>query len=729
MRDVYLLYVDQGPAGGILEALRHACQLGNSARPHITVRYAKPSSLIGIDDLYSGLYVQGIRLAEPGRFATSGRTAIFIRCDSPKLESVSYKPRFPDSVFHITLYEGADEDYAARLVSVLQEFPWRLGFDFDAPQQVIRKESQSNRGVLSQSGLHQLRLSDFSLGATEKEVDRLALGERLELARALCKRLHEILPATELTAPTAEPRELEYELPDDRQLSLWGSSQLRTVVLAVPATSLALENEVARSRDSGLYLTPPELAHDIVTYALRDAVAHDVRFGDPCIGSGIFFAQFYSSPMRPEKWTASAVELDLGRARLTSRRWADTGLSVHHGDFISAKPADKWTMLFGNPPYVRYSKIDHRLRERWASLIRADTGLKVGARSSLHVYFVLRADAWLADGGRATWLLPANLLDVNYGEVIQAYLTDRVRARRIHYYDSGALLFERAETASMVISYDKVAPKSNDVVTVSYGASLLKPETSKAVTIADLRRSHGWRRFLHSDSLRRDGLRLGDLFTVKRGVATGANSWFVLTEEAVAELGAPRDAVRPVLPRPRMLPSDGVIRQGVDGLLEVPMRQFLIDSNRSLTDIRAEAPAFGDYLARAAEAIGDRYLVRRRNPFYKQEDREPAPYLVSNMGKDRDGNAPVTYYLNLSTATALNNYILLYPRPFLSAVLASEATMRRLLCWLRGQGSLESRLVGRHYGGGMVKLEPRGLASLVLDTDWGSLREKLEAPG
>ena len=54
------------------------------------------------------------------------------------------------------------------------------------------------------------------------------------------------------------------------------------------------------------------------------------------------------------------------------------------------------------------------------------------------------------------------------------------------------------------------------------------------------------------------GPKLADFFSIKRGLATGDNRFFIMTREQIAERGLPIEAFTPILPGPRHLPSDVV---------------------------------------------------------------------------------------------------------------------------------------------------------------------------
>ena len=51
---------------------------------------------------------------------------------------------------------------------------------------------------------------------------------------------------------------------------------------------------------------------------------------------------------------------------------------------------------------------------------------------------------------------------------------------------------------------------------------------------------------------------VGEIFSVKRGIATAANAFFIMTGEQAAVRGIPRQCLRPILPAARRLKADEV---------------------------------------------------------------------------------------------------------------------------------------------------------------------------
>lgn len=240
------------------------------------------------------------------------------------------------------------------------------------------------------------------------------------------------------------------------------------------------------------------------------------------------------------------------------------------------------------------------------------------------------------------------------------------------------------------------------------------PAISEDVQLTELRRVSKWTLLPHARGAAHEPtIRLRDLFTIKRGLATGANSFFIIPRERAGQVGIPRYALKPVLPSPRYLRTN-MVEADPDGWPLLPEPLALIDCSASEEELRHKHPTFRAYLESGrASGIDRGYLTSRRSPWYSQEQRSPAPFLCTYMGRQRDNAKPFRFIWNKSQATAANVYLLLYPRPILVRALARGSHVAEAVFHALNRLNTHDMVSnGRVYGGGLHKLEPSELGNL-----------------
>jgi len=473
----------------------------------------------------------------------------------------------------------------------------------------------------------------------------------------------------------------------------------------------------------GQFATPPALAEEILRYA--HTLTGRVRLLDPAVGTG----SFYSALLRvfePERIAgATGIELDPAFALVARRLWRSTGLEVIEADFTKLRPESHFNLLISNPPYVRHHHLDSTDKERLQRRVLLEHRIRISGLAGLYCYFLLLSDVWMNEDGLAIWLIPSEFMDVNYGRAVKQYLTDHVRLLHIHRFCPADVQFADALVSSAVVVFRKQRPAEDGAVRMSFGGSLLAPVRCSTVSLEALRNARKWTAFPTTEPTSLEvgnRLTLGDLFTIKRGIATGANGFFILPEEEAARQGIPEEFRRPILPNPRQLSAE-VVEADQRGYPANTVKLALIDCDLPEHDVEDRFPQFWKYLQRGkAEDIHTAYLTSRRTPWYSQERRDPAPFLFTYMGRSGEGKKPFRVIWNRSAATAHNVYLLLYPKGVLKRLLDGNPDLYRVVFdYLR---SLDSdRLVGegRVYGGGLHKLEPKELARVRVESLWEGL--------
>lgn len=457
----------------------------------------------------------------------------------------------------------------------------------------------------------------------------------------------------------------------------------------------------------GQYSTPYPLAVDIMRYVKTIASQQEQSFLEPSIGTGTLFSAFLEC--FGEGGKAVGYEIDPYYCSPSKELWRGYDLDLRQKDFLSDDPKEeRYSLLVANPPYSRHHHIPLEKKQELKRKVLAETGISISGLCGLYCYFVLLSTKWLEEGATACWLIPSEFMDVNYGVALKDFLINNVELVAIHRFSPDDVQFEDALVSSSIVIYKNTKP-SKKLVRLSTGSSIYNPDMEKYVPLHSLQPKQKWSMLFETEQNNNaESHVIGDFFSVKRGIATGNNKFFILNIDTINKYNIPKEFLTPILPAPRNLSISEI--QSHEGLPILDKSLFLFSCNTTEGQLRKDYPGVWRYIEEGVNNGVQRGAnCSKRTPWYSCEVRKPSPILITYMGRSQRNGNLFRFILNDSDAVATNSYLLLYPKPQYRNKFRDEEVRRNVWTLLNNIPKEELRKCGRVYGGGLYKLEPREL--------------------
>jgi adenine-specific DNA-methyltransferase len=215
-----------------------------------------------------------------------------------------------------------------------------------------------------------------------------------------------------------------------------------------------------------------------------------------------------------------------------------------------------------------------------------------------------------------------------------------------------------------------------------------------------------WRQW-EVDSPIRNVVPFFEYATASRGIATGANGYFCLSEEDRKQLGLGMERVIPCLTKAVQAVPPFFTAGDFERLRSVGHEVYLVDLVGGEAD-----PAVAAYIRRGEElGVHERHLTSHRTPWYAVERRQPPDVLTGVFGR-----GGVKLVLNRAGVRSLSCFHGVWFREWVPAEVS-----RLLLAYLVTPVAAEVLLRNRReYGDGLIKFEPRDVATAQV-VDVGTL--------
>lgn len=433
---------------------------------------------------------------------------------------------------------------------------------------------------------------------------------------------------------------------------------------------------------------------------------------DPAVGPGVFLRLMARSDPR-----ISLVGVEVDQTAIEAARLAlkNTNAQLISHDFLTWGNDSKFDGIVANPPYLRHHDI-HYSFDVFAEIGHRN-GVILSKLANIYILFILEICRRLKPGGRAAVIVPGEWTNANFGMALKRYLLSNGYLDAVVYFSNLSEQFEDALTTAAILLIEKPASKVSKRDTfesyfVEHGEHF---DGLRRIVLDNAKSVEGviHRTFLYRDVVElekwdkvlRDGMAeqragFGPLSTVassRRGIATGANDFFHLSDADVVRLKLRRSNLKACVGRADDVRSLKFTKDDFEAIQVKQSRVWLL----SFESVPNESEQ--EYIKAGVErGLDDRFLLAGRKPWYSMERRPPSPIWAAVFGRKS-----LRFVYNEAGVSNLTTFHCIYPE-------RTDAIFCRALV-----ACLNSRLVQelaehqrRVYGGGLIKFEPKDLLQI-----------------
>jgi adenine-specific DNA-methyltransferase len=452
----------------------------------------------------------------------------------------------------------------------------------------------------------------------------------------------------------------------------------------------------------------------MVEYALSNG---SYSLFDPAFGAGAFLraAQNYELE-NSKKITFSGMDTDetIFEQATEFGHKKEELKNIEIRDFIFAETDSQYDSIIANPPYIRHHRLSGETKIFLKKFSHRVLGKEIDGRAGLQVYFLIRSLQSLKPNGCLAIILPADVCEGVFASDLWKWITNNFCLDGVINFSRKATPFPNVDTNPIVFLIRNSNPHENyfwikcNEICRNDLVNLIKQNFSGDFNSLEITRREisksletGFSRQLNQNT--EEYLTLGDFADVVRGIATGANEFFFLTEEEIDKLQIPKEFFVTAIGRTRDVENEIINDEVVENLRRKKRPTFLLNLNG---EPFANFPKTLQSYLKYGETLNlpKRPLISQRKIWYKMEIRKVPPFLFAYLGRRN-----TRFIRNIYGVLPLTSFLCIYPKR------ENKEFIENLWQVLRHSETLSNlSLIGKSYGSGAIKVEPRSLEKLPL---------------
>jgi adenine-specific DNA-methyltransferase len=467
-------------------------------------------------------------------------------------------------------------------------------------------------------------------------------------------------------------------------------------------------------RQKGQFWTPEWVAKAMVNYVIEDS---NLVF-DPAFGKGAFYLALDDIITKSQtRVNFYGIDIDSQLVQEAKEHFSKSleSCKVELRDFIKNPPNQLFKSIVANPPYIRHHRLSEQVKMLTKNISINALGKTIDGRAGIHVFFLIQSLKLLELNGKLAFIMPSDTCEGIFAQPLWHWITQNYCLECVATFSPDATPFPNVDTNPIIFFIRNAPPKKrfvwlNVIQPLTEDLSIFVSSKFKLNNFPSLKIVERDLSEALSTGLSRDPeysttskYSLLDFATVMRGIATGANEFFFLTRDKAVDIKIPKELLIPAIGRTRdvigfYLTTDSISeldRKGRPTLLFAP-------DSRKIEDF---SPEVQRYLKQGEQkGLPNRALISSRKPWYKMEQRSIPPFLFAYLGRRN-----ARFIRNLAEVAPLTGFLCVYPRS------DNPDYVDKLWNILKHPDTLKNlNQIGKSYGSGAIKIEPRALEKLPL---------------
>ncbi len=454
---------------------------------------------------------------------------------------------------------------------------------------------------------------------------------------------------------------------------------------------------ISYRKDYGQFFTPSLVATIMAKWVTENKPKTIL---DPAFGLGIFYEEI-SKINLDYQWHFTGYEIDNNILSYWNYDKNKKNINIINRDYLESDIV-YFDAIICNPPYMRFQKFLNR--HNILPKIEQQIGKKLIGYSNIASVFLIKALQQLNANGRLAFILPFEFFNTGYGKEIKRRLIENNLLKQIIIFSNEKDIFPDATTTICILfcQNDGVSKEvkitninnNEDIKNISdvsdyYQKKIdnfqLPPQQKWTPIILSL--------FSHQE-IPESFCKISEYGKFTRGIATGANDFFAFNKTQIDDLKISENNIRQCITKSQLIQNFIFTNDDFMLLAEQDKPVYCLD----VQDRNNQGTM--NYIKAGEEMrYNERYLTKKRNPWYQLEKREPAPILCGVFNRER-----LKVIRNFTTAINFTCYHGFYPN-----MLGKNLIDKLFIYLISDLGQDIIKMNKRSYGNKLDKFEPGDL--------------------